>query len=296
MRTIHRTLVLIATLASFSAVALLANPGKDSVVAGAQDPQPAPPATPAPQDPPPPPPGDRPDPPSDPPQSPPGQEAPKGQWVHTSQYGWVWMPYGNDYTNVPADGGTPNMYVYYPEVGWSWVLAPWLWGWGPRPYFGAVGWGYFGWYGVGMGHWYGWGGPYYRAGYYGRGYFRGGSWHGVSHGHLASSGERSHEGSRGSVHPGVSHPGAYGSSDGPPRSFSRSGTGSPRAYSWGGGASTRAHGGGGTPRAYSWSGSASTRAHGGGGTPRAYSWSGGGSSRGYGGGGSGRGSGGGGRR
>src|SRR5262245_9047257 len=34
-----------------------------------------------------------------------------GQWVYTEQYGWVWMPYAQAYTYVPADGD-PMMYVY----------------------------------------------------------------------------------------------------------------------------------------------------------------------------------------
>src|SRR5882672_1790514 len=29
--------------------------------------------------------------------APQAQVAPGGQWVHTQQYGWVWMPYGNQY-------------------------------------------------------------------------------------------------------------------------------------------------------------------------------------------------------
>ena len=45
--------------------------------------------------------------------------APAGQWVYTSQYGWVWMPHGDAYTYLPATGATPNMYVYYPAVGWE---------------------------------------------------------------------------------------------------------------------------------------------------------------------------------
>ncbi len=61
---------------------------------------------------------------------------PPGQWVYTQQYGWVWMPYGDAYTYAPPDGyGEPYMYVYYPVVGWAWVVAPWVWGWGPWPLF-----------------------------------------------------------------------------------------------------------------------------------------------------------------
>ena len=62
------------------------------------------------------------------------QTVPSGSWVYTAQYGWVWMPYADAYTYVPPSGyGEPYMYVYYPAGGWSWVVAPWLWGWGPLP-------------------------------------------------------------------------------------------------------------------------------------------------------------------
>jgi len=107
------------------------------------------------------------------------QAAPSGQWVYTSQYGWVWMPYGTSYTYLPATGSTPNMYVYYPAVGWSWVIAPWVWGWGPMPWFGYAGWGGYPWYGYGYGTWYGYARPYAYAGWYGGGYYHGGRWNGV---------------------------------------------------------------------------------------------------------------------
>jgi hypothetical protein len=99
---------------------------------------------------------------------------PQGQWVYTSQYGWLWMPYDNTYTYLPPEGGVPDMYVYYPSVGWSWVVAPWIWGYGPVPYYGACGTVGFAWYGVGFGHWYGYTWPY--AGWYGWGYATGGHW------------------------------------------------------------------------------------------------------------------------
>ena len=71
----------------------------------------------------------------------------QGQWVYTQQYGWVWMPYGETYTYVPPDGyGEPYEYVYYPPYGWTWLAAPWVWGWGPWPYFGAYGAIRFAWY------------------------------------------------------------------------------------------------------------------------------------------------------
>ncbi len=34
----------------------------------------------------------------------PSQSALQGQWVYTQQYGWVWMPYGDDYTYAPPGG------------------------------------------------------------------------------------------------------------------------------------------------------------------------------------------------
>jgi len=91
---------------------------------------------------------------------PPAVAAPStsGQWVYTSQYGWIWMPYGSAYTYLPASA-YPDMYVYAPAWGWRWVVAPWVWGIGPRPYFGVYGFNRFVWYGRGFGRWYG-----YRAG------------------------------------------------------------------------------------------------------------------------------------
>ena len=107
--------------------------------------------------------------------SPPIAAAPapaNGQWVYTSQYGWVWMPYGAAYTYLPA-GAYPDMYVYFPVYGWRWVVAPWVWGVGPRPYFGVYGWTRYAWYGHGFGRWYGYhGGPVWA----GRGWGRPGSY------------------------------------------------------------------------------------------------------------------------
>jgi hypothetical protein len=75
---------------------------------------------------------------------PPPAAAPTGQWVHTAQYGWVWMPYGPAYSYAPVTG-TAYTYVFYPTFGWRWVAAPWVWGAGPRPYF-VHGPRYFAWY------------------------------------------------------------------------------------------------------------------------------------------------------
>jgi hypothetical protein len=72
---------------------------------------------------------------------------PDGQWVQTQQYGWVWMPYSDAYAYLPPGGvGEPLEYVFYPSVGWAWVSAPWMWGYGPAPAFGRRGPDRFAWY------------------------------------------------------------------------------------------------------------------------------------------------------
>lgn len=83
-------------------------------------------------------------------QAQPGQPAPTagGQWVFTQQYGWLWMPYGDQYVYTPqATTGVvyPYEYVYRPVYGWTWITAPWVWGWGPRVYF-SIGPRYYGWH------------------------------------------------------------------------------------------------------------------------------------------------------
>jgi hypothetical protein len=69
-----------------------------------------------------------------------------GQWVYTSQYGWIWMPYDRVYTYVPDDDGYPAMYVYGQTIGWRWVTAPWIFGWGPAPHWGPRGRVHFVWH------------------------------------------------------------------------------------------------------------------------------------------------------
>ena len=95
--------------------------------------------------------------------------SPTGQWVYTSQYGWLWMPYAEQYTYVPSDPQVyPDMYVYYPVYGWRWVVAPWVYGYGPAPYWGIWGPHYFVWYShpwFRVGGYWGWGG-YHGWGYY----------------------------------------------------------------------------------------------------------------------------------
>src|SRR3954452_15051204 len=96
-----------------------------------------------------------------------------GQWVYTSQYGWVWIPYGSQYTYAPTTTGVyPSEYVYYPTYGWTWVTAPWVFGWGIQPFFGGYGPYHYGWYhrAVAYGGWRGYGyGRVYGAGYRGFG-------------------------------------------------------------------------------------------------------------------------------
>ena len=68
-----------------------------------------------------------------------------GEWVYTAQYGWVWMPYDQQYTHVIDTSGVAYMFVYYPAFGWRWVLSPWVFGLGPWPHF-IHGPGHFAWY------------------------------------------------------------------------------------------------------------------------------------------------------
>ncbi len=105
-----------------------------------------------------------------PPVSPPSA-GPAGQWVHTSQFGWLWIPHGQQYTYIPGDPQVfPDQYVYYPAFGWRWVVAPWVYGYGPSPYWGAYGPRHFAWYAhpwFHVGGYWGWGG------YRGWGHYRG---------------------------------------------------------------------------------------------------------------------------
>ena len=104
-----------------------------------------------------------------PPVSPPPDAGPSGQWVNTSQYGQVWIPYGQQYTYIPGDPQAfPDQYVYYPAYGWRWVVAPWVYGYGPSPSWGPSGPRYFAWYArpwFRVGGYWGWGG-YHSWGHY----------------------------------------------------------------------------------------------------------------------------------
>jgi hypothetical protein len=67
-----------------------------------------------------------------------------GQWVYTAQYGWIYMPYGDQY--IYSYAASPYAYVYYPTLGWQWLTAPWIIGSGPYPVFGMHGPFAYGWY------------------------------------------------------------------------------------------------------------------------------------------------------
>ena len=105
--------------------------------------------------------------------APPETQAAAGQWIYTSQYGWVFAPYSDDYAN--ATGPEPVQYLYLPAIGWGWAVAPWILGWGPQPFFGVHGYAYYPWYSRGYGgRWYFYRGAY--ATYPGRvGHYAGGS-------------------------------------------------------------------------------------------------------------------------
>ena len=124
------------------------------------------------------------------------------------------MPYGQAYTYVPYDGGNPYMYVYYPAYGWRWLSAPWVYGYGPRPYWGAYGPSHFAWYSR----------PWFRVGYRGyvgdyHGYWRGSRYWGHGYSHVGSGYRGGYGGGYGEHHgvyraPGYGYGGGHGSYSG----------------------------------------------------------------------------------
>src|SRR4029079_230546 len=138
MRFVAPSLVAVLALGSGYATAQEFTSQSDTQADAQPAPQQAQPGTAAPHEQPPPPPAQPPAPPQQQPpqtysvQAPAQPGAPaQGQWVYTSQYGWVWMPYGAQYTYEPSYAGAyPSSYVYYPAYGWTWVAAPWVWGFG----------------------------------------------------------------------------------------------------------------------------------------------------------------------
>jgi hypothetical protein len=48
-----------------------------------------------------------------------------GQWVYTSDYGWVWVPNGASSTLVD---GVPYAHLYTRGHGWTWYVSPWGFG------------------------------------------------------------------------------------------------------------------------------------------------------------------------
>jgi hypothetical protein len=179
-----------------------------------------------------------------------------GQWVYTEQYGWIWMPYGTQYT---YEGGSDNVaqpysYAYYPAYGWMWLAAPWVWGWGGYPYFGVVGPWHYPWY-RGLYHaGYGWGG--YRGGYahaYASGY-RGFAAHGAGYGGgVGASPYRGRPASAGGYAGAVNRGGSYGSAGGtfrgaaPVNAYGRASVGGDRGFGFTGGAAPRGGFTGGAP-------------------------------------------------
>ena len=169
-----RTLVIVTCLSLAGAGTIHAEDSASSPKASAdqakQSPTPVQPPTAAPTETPPAPPELPPPPPQDdleydeqaPAPAAPGPRA-NGQWVYTSQYGWIFMPYGDQYTyEGTLYDAYPYSYVYYPDYGWLWLASPWVWGWGPYPYFGLASPWYFGWY-SGL-YRSGWGWGTYRGG------------------------------------------------------------------------------------------------------------------------------------
>ena len=102
--------------------------------------------------------------------------AASGQWVYTSQYGWLWMPYGQAYTYVYPDSDVAYTYAYSPAYGWRWLASPWVFGFGPTPYWGVHGRVRFAWYAH----------PWFHAAFANhRGAYHGRAYHAPSHvGHI----------------------------------------------------------------------------------------------------------------
>lgn len=120
--------------------------------------------------------------PSGPSMAPPGPAA-QGQWVFTTQYGWIWTPYAQNYTYVDQIGEMALTYAFYPSYGWRWLPSPWVLGFGPAPYWGIYGYDHYAWharpwFSAGIYRpaiWQRWGRPYGGYGYnqgaaYGRPY------------------------------------------------------------------------------------------------------------------------------
>lgn len=74
---------------------------------------------------------------------------PTGQWVYTTDRGWIWVPTGSTTTVFE---GVPYAYLYTPAYGWTWYISPW--GWGPYRYGAWVGhpWHPVGWHGGWIAH------------------------------------------------------------------------------------------------------------------------------------------------
>lgn len=153
------------------------------------------------------------------PQVAPGPGGGQGQWVFTTQYGWIWTPYAQNYTYVDQVGELALTYAFYPSYGWRWLPSPWVLGFGPTPYWGSFGYSAYAWharpwFSVGVYRpsiWQRWGQPYGGYNAYGAGYRHAYGYNGAYGGRPGPiiSGPRPQP--YGYRAPGVySHPGGYG--------------------------------------------------------------------------------------
>ena len=69
-----------------------------------------------------------------------------GQWVYTDQYGWVWMPYGDQYTYEGTSTTPPHIPMSTIQLRLDVAGGSVGLGWGAYPYFGVRGAVGFGWY------------------------------------------------------------------------------------------------------------------------------------------------------
>ena len=111
------------------------------------------------------------------------------------------MPYGQAYTYVYPDSDVAYTYAYYPAYGWHWVASPWVFGFGPAPYWGVRGRVGFAWYAHPWFHAaFGYHGGVYHGGVYHGGVYHGGAYHGGGYhapSHVGHAGGGFHGGGHG---------------------------------------------------------------------------------------------------
>ena len=57
-----------------------------------------------------------------PPPTPPPPGYTRGEWIHTEDLGWLWVP--GESSTVTYDD-VPYAYMYTPSYGWTWYVSPW---------------------------------------------------------------------------------------------------------------------------------------------------------------------------